>query len=70
MTDFAFGSVGQAVAPVIGKAIKGAVTGFGKTGKATSEVLGALDTLSLIYIGGNVMKAKVTAKNGGKSNDA
>jgi len=40
------------------------------TGKATSEVLGALDTLSLIYIGGNVMKAKVTAKNGGKSNDA
>ena len=40
------------------------------TGKATSEVLGALDTLSLIYIGGNVMKAKVTAKNGGNSNDA
>jgi len=39
MTDFAFGSVGQAVAPVIGKAIKGAVTGFGKTGKATSERL-------------------------------
>jgi len=40
------------------------------TGKATSEVLGALDTLSLIYIGGNVMKAKVTAKNGGLKNDA
>ena len=40
------------------------------TGKATSEVLGALDTLSLIYIGGNVIKAKVTAQNGGTKNDA
>ena len=39
MTDFAFGSVGQAVAPVIGKVVKGAVTGFGKTGKKTSERL-------------------------------
>jgi len=38
-TDFAFGSVGQAVAPLIVKGLKGAVTGFGKTGKATSERL-------------------------------
>ena len=40
------------------------------TGKASSEVLGALDTLSLIYIGGNVMKAKVTAQKGENKNDA
>jgi len=40
------------------------------TGKASSEVLGALDTLTLIFIGGNVMKARVTAKNGEKQNDA
>tara|TARA_R100001480_G_scaffold50518_1_gene63821 strand:+ start:736 stop:2727 length:1992 start_codon:yes stop_codon:yes gene_type:complete len=39
MTDFAFGSVGQAVAPLIAKGFKGAITGFGKTGKATSERL-------------------------------
>ena len=38
-TDFAFGSVGQAVAPLIVKGFKGAITGFGKTGKATSERL-------------------------------
>ena len=38
-TDFAFGSIGQAVAPLIVKGLKGAVTGFGKTGKATSERL-------------------------------
>ena len=38
-TDFAFGSVGQVVAPLIVKGLKGAVTGFGKTGKATSERL-------------------------------
>jgi hypothetical protein len=38
-TDFAFGSVGQAVAPIIAKGFKGAITGFGKTGKATSERL-------------------------------
>ena len=29
MTDFAFGSVGQAVAPLIVKGFKGAITGFG-----------------------------------------
>ena len=39
MTDFAFGSVGQAAAPLIGKVVKGSITGFGKTGKATSERL-------------------------------
>ena len=38
-TDFAFGSIGQAVAPLIVKGFKGAITGFGKTGKATSERL-------------------------------
>jgi len=38
-TDFAFGSVGQVVAPLIVKGFKGAITGFGKTGKATSERL-------------------------------
>jgi len=38
-TDFAFGSIGQAVAPLITKGLKGAITGFGKTGKATSERL-------------------------------
>ena len=38
-TDFAFGSVSQAVAPLIVKGFKGAITGFGKTGKATSERL-------------------------------
>ena len=31
-TDFAFGSIGQAVAPLILKPLKGAVTGFGKKG--------------------------------------
>ena len=40
------------------------------TGKASSEVLGALDTLTLIYVGGNVMKAKVTAPKGENKNDA
>ena len=39
LTDFAFGSVGQAAAPLIVKGFKGAITGFGKTGKATSERL-------------------------------
>ena len=38
-TDFAFGSVGQAVAPLILKPLKGAITGFGKTGVATSKRL-------------------------------
>jgi len=38
-TDFAFGSVGQVAAPLIVKGFKGAITGFGKTGKATSERL-------------------------------
>lgn len=38
-TDFAFGSIGQAVAPLVLKGFKGAITGFGKTGKATSERL-------------------------------
>ena len=38
-TDFAFGSLGQAAAPLIVKGFKGAITGFGKTGKATSERL-------------------------------
>ncbi len=38
-TDFAFGSIGQAVAPLIVKGFKGAITGFGKIGKATSERL-------------------------------
>ena len=39
MTDFAFGSVGQAAAPLVGKVVKGSITGFGKTAKATSERL-------------------------------
>lgn len=39
LTDFAFGSIGQAAAPLIVKGFKGAITGFGKTGKATSERL-------------------------------
>ena len=39
MTDFAFGSVAQLVTPIIGKTIKGAITGFGKTGKKTTERL-------------------------------
>ena len=39
MTDFAFGSVGQAVAPLILKGFKGAITGFGQTGKETSKRL-------------------------------
>ena len=39
MTDFAFGSIGQAAAPLIVKGFKGAITGFGKKGKATSERL-------------------------------
>ena len=38
-TDFAFGSIGQAVAPLILKPLKGAITGFGKTGIATSKRL-------------------------------
>lgn len=38
-TDFAFGSVGQAAAPIIFKGLKGAVTGFGKTGVETSKRL-------------------------------
>ena len=38
-TDFAFGSIGQAVAPLILKPLKGAITGFGKTGVATSKRL-------------------------------
>ena len=38
-TDFVFGSVGQAVAPLILKPLKGAITGFGKTGVATSKRL-------------------------------
>lgn len=38
-TDFAFGSIGQAVAPLLLKPIKGAITGFGKTGVATSKRL-------------------------------
>mgnify|MGYP003110804008 FL=1 len=39
MTDFAFGSVAQLVTPIIGKAIKGSITGFGKTGKKTLDRL-------------------------------
>ena len=38
-TDFAFGSVGQAVAPLILKPLKGAVTGFGKKGIETATRL-------------------------------
>jgi len=38
-TDFAFGSVGQAVAPLILKPLKGAITGFGKTGIETASRL-------------------------------
>ena len=38
-TDFAFGSVGQAVAPLILKPFKGAITGFGKTGTETAKRL-------------------------------
>jgi len=38
-TDFAFGSIGQAVAPLILKPLKGAFTGYGKTGIKTAERL-------------------------------
>ena len=38
-TDFAFGSIGQAVAPLILKPLKGAVTGFGKKGIETAKRL-------------------------------
>jgi len=38
-TDFAFGSVGQAVAPLILKPLKGVVTGFGKKGIETAKRL-------------------------------
>ncbi|MEN8703203.1 MAG: hypothetical protein ABF286_03485, partial [Polaribacter sp.] len=38
-TDFAFGSVGQAVAPLILKPLKGAITGFGKKGIETAKRL-------------------------------
>ena len=38
-TDFAFGSVGQAVAPLLLKPIKGALTGFGKAQAATRKRL-------------------------------
>jgi hypothetical protein len=38
-TDFAFGSVGQAVAPLIFKGLKGAVVGFGEAGKQTAKRL-------------------------------
>ncbi len=36
-TDFAFGSVGQAVAPLLLKPLKGAFTGFGKTRLVNSK---------------------------------
>ena len=38
-TDFVFGSVGQAVVPLIVKPLKGVFTGFGKTGVATNKRL-------------------------------
>ena len=41
MTDFAFGSVGQAVAPLILKGFKGSLTGFGKAAVASRERLKA-----------------------------
>ena len=39
MTDFAFGSVGQAAAPLVTKVVKGSITGFGQAAKATKERL-------------------------------
>jgi hypothetical protein len=38
-TDFAFGSVGQAVVPLILKPLKGSITGFGKKGVETAKRL-------------------------------
>jgi len=38
-TDFAFGSVGQVVTPLLLKPLKGAITGFGKTAVATRKRL-------------------------------
>jgi len=39
MTDFAFGSIGQAVAPLILKGIKGSLVGFGKNAAKSRERL-------------------------------
>ena len=41
MTDFAFGSIGQAVAPLILKGVKGSLVGFGKSAVGSRERLKA-----------------------------